>query len=75
MRSNVAALLLLVSAMALSACGRSGGTVNVRPPLPGKAPDLLVGIKPALQAGQTLSAEFVDSAGPGMPTTPSRSDD
>ena len=73
MRSIAAALLLLASLMALPACGRSGATVNVRPPMPGQAPNLLEGIPTSIKAGQTLSDEFLDSAGDGTPTTASSS--
>lgn len=71
MRTNVAALLLLALLLALSACARSGGTVNVRPPLPGRAPNLLEGLPPSLTTERQLSGEFLESA--ARPTPPTRS--
>ena len=70
MRTNVGRGLLLVFALALSACVTSGKTaVEVRKPYPGKAPDLLQGLKPSLQAEQTLSDEFLAKPAAGTPTT------
>lgn len=69
MRTRLAALLLLGSLMALCGCGRSGGTVLVRSPMPGQAPNLLEGIPPSIKAGQTLSAEFLEPGGDGTPPT------
>lgn len=69
MRSSAASLLLLVSVTALSACGRCGETVVVRKPYPGKAENLVEGMKPSLQAEQTLSGEFLGTEAAGTPTT------
>lgn len=75
MRTTVVTLLALTLLLVLSGCGMSGETVNVRQPLPGKAPDLLLGIPSSIQAGQTLSAEFLGTDGSGTPPTDLPSDD
>ena len=69
MRMNVAGALALISLLALSACGKSG-EINVRKPMPGKAPNLLQGLPSSLQAEHTLSEEFLDKPAAGTPSTP-----
>ena len=74
MRTNVARTLLVLSALALSSCGKSG-EINVRKPFPGAAPNLLQGIPPSLAIEQKLSAEFVESAEKPTPATTSSTTD
>lgn len=69
MRIQGVKLLLLASSLALSACGPSGGTVNVRPPLKGQAPDLVKGLPASLGTEQKQSAEFLVSPEPQTPPT------
>ena len=69
MRIQGVKLLLLASSLALSACGPSGGTVNVRPPLKGQAPDLVKGLPKCLGSEQMLSAEFLEPQAGGTPAT------
>ena len=75
MRTNVGALLLLALLPALSACGRSGANVIVRPPLEGRAPNLLQGLPESLETERQLSAEYLESVAPPTPATPARSND
>lgn len=69
MLTTVARLLVSASVLALAACGPSGGTVNVRPPLTGQAPDLVKGLPKCLGAEQKLSAELLESVEPQTPPT------
>lgn len=70
MRTTVARLLVSVSVLGLAACGPSGETVIVRPPLKGQAPELVKGLPASLGSEQTLSAEFLDKPADGTPSTP-----
>lgn len=70
MRMNVARLLVSASVLALAACGPSGGTVNVRPPLTGQAPDLVKGLPKCLGSEQALSEMFLLPEESGTPPTP-----
>lgn len=69
MLTTVARLLVSASVLALAACGPSGGTVNVRPPLTGQAPDLVKGLPKCLGSEQTLSEAFLDRPEAGTPPT------
>lgn len=68
MRTSVAALRLPALLLATSLCASCGGTV-VRPPLPGKAPDLTQGLPASIKAEQTLSGEFLGTEEPSTPST------
>ena len=74
MRTFVASALVLISLLALSACGKSG-EINVRKPMPGKAPNLLQGLPSSLQAEHTLSEEFLAAPASGTSSTPKPSPD
>lgn len=74
MRTSVGNLLLMASVLVLSSCGKSG-EINVRKPLPGRAPSLLEGIPPSLRIEQKLSDEFVQSEAKATPAITSSSTD